>query len=180
MEENSIMRLVQLVSATLVLFLSMPAFAQEWIEFSSLEERVSCLFPSQPRVTETAWVSEYGAVLPSRVYSVTQGQNRYSLTVVDYNPVERLLVEKSKACPAGTETCQGIGDCAALLLERHRQKDETIHDAQSRKACNHVKRMVNEHENPTELLLNISRIRFRCCRDITPKAGCHRQRCQGA
>jgi hypothetical protein len=110
MEENSIMRLVQLVSATLVLFLSMPAFAQEWIEFSSLEERVSCLFPTQPRVTETAWVSEYGAVLPSRVYSVTQAQNRYSLTVVDYNPVERLLVEKSKACPAGTETCQGIGD----------------------------------------------------------------------
>ena len=57
-----------------------------------------------------SWTSEYGAVLPGRVYSAAQGQSRYSLTVIDYNPIERLLVEKSKSCPAGAETCQGIGD----------------------------------------------------------------------
>ena len=104
------MRLVPLVSAALVLSVSGPSFSQEWVEFASQEERITCLFPTQPKVTETAWASEYGAVLPARVYSATQGQNRYSLTVVDYNPVERLLVEKSKSCPAGAETCQGIGD----------------------------------------------------------------------
>src|SRR5436309_2592136 len=111
-EENSIMRmrLVPLVSAALVLSVSGPSFSQEWVEFASQEERITCLFPTQPKVTETAWASEYGAVLPARVYSATQGQSRYSLMVVDYNPVERLMVEKSKACPAGTETCQGIGD----------------------------------------------------------------------
>ena len=104
------MRLVILVSAALIISLSTTAFAQEWIEFANRQERVTCLFPVQPKVTETTWVSEYGAILPARLYSASQGQSRYSLMVVDYNPVERLMVEKSKACPAGTETCQGIGD----------------------------------------------------------------------
>ena len=104
------MRLVILVSAALIISLSTTAFAQEWIEFASQEERITCVFPTQPKVTQTTWVSEYGAILPARLYSAAQGQSRYSLTVVDYNPIERLMVEKSKACPAGTETCQGIGD----------------------------------------------------------------------
>src|SRR6267142_5054779 len=104
------MSVVPLVAAALALCGSGLAFAQEWVEFSSQKERITCLFPTQPKITETTWVSEYGAILPSRVYSAAQGQSRYSLTVVDYNPIERLLVEKSKACPAGTETCQGIGD----------------------------------------------------------------------
>jgi len=103
-------RLIPLMSAALVLSISGPSFAQDWVEFASREERFTCIFPAQPKVTETTWRSEYGAVLPARFYSATQGQNRYSLTAVDYNPVERLLVEKSKSCPAGAETCQGIGD----------------------------------------------------------------------
>jgi hypothetical protein len=103
-------RLMPFISAALVLSISGPSFAQEWVEFVSRDERFTCTFPAQPKVTETTWRSEYGAVLPARFYSATQGQSRYSLTVVDYNPVERLLVEKSKSCPAGAETCQGIGD----------------------------------------------------------------------
>src|SRR2546428_3181841 len=99
-----------LVSAGMLLSVSAPAFTQDWIEFASREERITCLFPTQPKVTETTWTSEYGAILPARVYSSTQGQSRYSVTVVDYNPIERLLVEKSWSCPAGAETCQGIGD----------------------------------------------------------------------
>ncbi|HYR88764.1 MAG TPA: hypothetical protein VE422_32105 [Terriglobia bacterium] len=104
------MRLMPLVSAALVLCVSGPSFTQEWVEFSSQEDRFTCIFPAPPKISDTAWTSEYGAVLPARVYSAAQGQSRYSLTVVDYNPVERLLVEKSWSCPPGTETCQGIGD----------------------------------------------------------------------
>jgi hypothetical protein len=61
-------------------------------------------------VSETTWVSQFGAILPARVYSVTRGQSRYSATVVDYNPIERLLVERSRSCPPGSNTCQGIPD----------------------------------------------------------------------
>ncbi len=103
-------RLMSLVVAGWVLWGSALAFAQEWIELASREERLICLFPAEPKITKTSWASEYGAVLPARIYSATQGQSRYSLTVVDYNPIEQLMVEKSKSCPAGTETCQGVAD----------------------------------------------------------------------
>src|SRR5262245_17759144 len=68
------LRLMSLISAALILFVSRPASSQEWVEFSSQEERITCVFPAQPKVTETMWISEYGAVLPARVYSATQGQ----------------------------------------------------------------------------------------------------------
>ena len=82
-------------------------FAQEWIEFANREDRFTCNFPSQPKVTETTYRSEHGADLPARVYSAAQGQSRYSVTVVDYNQAQRLLTEKAKACPAGAEPCLG-------------------------------------------------------------------------
>jgi hypothetical protein len=82
----------------------------DWIEFVSLEERFTAVFPGKPVVRETAWPSQFGAVLPARVYSVTQGQSRYTITVVDYRLVERVQVEKARACPDGANTCQGIPD----------------------------------------------------------------------
>ena len=85
------MRLMPLASAALILGMAAPVAAQEWDEFSSPEERFSCNFPGKPTITETTWTSQFGAVLPARVYSGTQGSGKYSITVVDYNPIERLL-----------------------------------------------------------------------------------------
>ena len=104
------MRLTPLLSSILVVSLSGTSFAQEWDEFVSKDERFSCNFPGTPTVTETTWTSQFGAILPARIYSGTQGSGRYSITVVDYNPIQRLLSERSMSCPAGTETCQGIHD----------------------------------------------------------------------
>ena len=101
------MRLMPLISAALVVAASGPSFAQEWIEFANRQDRFSCNFPSQPKVTETIYRSERGADLPMRVYSATQGQSRYSVTVVDYNQAQRILTEKAKACPPGAEPCIG-------------------------------------------------------------------------
>ena len=101
------MRLAPLVSAALVLSISRPSFAQEWIEFASRDDRFTCNFPSQPKVTETIYRSEHGADLPARVYSAVQGQSRYAVTVVDYNQAQRILTEKAKKCPPGAETCTG-------------------------------------------------------------------------
>ena len=104
------MRVIRFVLAACVLSIPGPVFAQEWIEFASRDDRFTANFPGQPTIAETAWVSEYGAALRARVYSAASGQSRYSVTVVDYNPVERILTEKAKACPAGAETCRGIAD----------------------------------------------------------------------
>jgi len=96
----------------LLVLVALPAasFAQDWEEFTSAEERFTCTFPGKPTVTDTTWTSQFGAILPARVYTGTQGVGRYSVTVVDYNPIQRLLGEKSMSCPAGAETCQGIHD----------------------------------------------------------------------
>ena len=102
-----IMRLTPLISTTLALCISGPVFAQEWIEFASREDRFTCNFPSQPKVTETTYRSQHEADLPARVYSATQGQSRYSVTMVDYGQAQRLLTEKAKSCPKGAEPCLG-------------------------------------------------------------------------
>jgi len=101
------MRLMPLVSSFLVLSLSGPAFAQEWIEFVSRDDRFTCNFPTQPKIADTIYKSEYGANLPARVYSAAQGQSRYSLTVVDYGQAQRLHAERAKACGVSGETCGG-------------------------------------------------------------------------
>ena len=99
-----------LISSVLVLTLSSTVFAQEWEEFFSKEERFTCNFPGKPTITETTWTSQFGAILPARIYSGTSGPGKFSVTVVDYNPIQRLLSERSMSCPPGTETCQGIHD----------------------------------------------------------------------
>jgi hypothetical protein len=96
-----------IVAATLVLTMSAPAFGQEWTEFVSREDRFSTNFPGSPKVTESTYRSQFGADLPARVYGATLGQSRFSITVVDYRPVEKILTEKAKSCPAGAETCRG-------------------------------------------------------------------------
>jgi hypothetical protein len=82
----------------------------DWTEVVSQEERFTLTFPGKPVIADTTWFSQYGAALPARVYRVAGSGKAYSLTVVDYNPVERLLVERSRSCPIGANTCQGIAD----------------------------------------------------------------------
>lgn len=94
------MRLMLFLSTTFILALSATSFAQDWNEFSSREDRFTIIFPGQPELSETTWVSQYGAILPARVYTGKQGLGRYTVTVVDYNPLERLLAERSRTLPA--------------------------------------------------------------------------------
>jgi hypothetical protein len=101
------MRLNHLVATALVLLISTPAFAQEWTEFVSREDRFTTNFPGQPQVTQTTYRSQFGADLPARVYSASLGKSRFSMTVVDYGSIEKLLTEKAKSCPPGAETCRG-------------------------------------------------------------------------
>src|SRR6266404_5360729 len=94
------MRLTPVIATTFVLSISGYLFAQD-VEFASREDRFTCVFPTQPKVTETTYLSQHEANLPARVYSASQGQSRYSITVVDYNQAQRILTEKAKSCPAG-------------------------------------------------------------------------------
>jgi len=95
------------VAAAIVVSLTTAAFAQEWTEFVSKEDGFSTNFPGAPAITQATYRSQFGADLPSRVYNAALGRSRFSVTVVDYRSIERLLTEKAKSCPPGAETCLG-------------------------------------------------------------------------
>ena len=96
-----------LMSALLILGLAGPAFAQDWAEFANAEDGFKLNFPGEPRVETTTWTSEYGYTLPARIYRAERGQERYSMTVVDFRGVEQMGIEHANACPAGAEPCTG-------------------------------------------------------------------------
>lgn len=84
-----------------------PAAAQEWTEYQTIPDGFRINFPGQPRISETTWMSEYEYTLPARVYTATRGAEKYSVTVVDYAPIEAQGAERRRRCPAGAEVCIG-------------------------------------------------------------------------
>ena len=107
------MRAIVAVSTACLLFSTTLASAQEWTEFISQEDGFKVNFPGTP--VAATYTSEYGAALPARVYAVARGDERYSMTVVDYRPIEKLLTEKAKQCPPfADERCTGLGGGAMV------------------------------------------------------------------
>jgi hypothetical protein len=105
------MRLAPWIASTLVLVLWTPALAQEaWDNFVFIDDGFEVNFPGRPRVENTTWISQYRYTLPARVYTASRGLEKYSVTVVDYRPVQKLGEERSKGCPPGAETCIGTQD----------------------------------------------------------------------
>jgi len=102
------MRVTALLLAT-VLGVCGPAFAQDWELYTNNEDGFKLDFPGTPKVSQTTFKSEYGADLPAHVYTANRGQERYSLTVVDYREAPRLLDEKAKlTCRPGDERSCGL------------------------------------------------------------------------
>ena len=86
--------------------LSAPAIAQEWTEFVDRDNGFKVNFPATPKITETTWLSQMKYTLPARVYSADKGGEHYSMTVVDYRPIEQQAIERSKTCPPGNQQCR--------------------------------------------------------------------------
>jgi hypothetical protein len=75
-----------------------PAFAQEWIQFVSKADLFGVNFPSEPKTQETTFATEFGIMLPARIYSADAGQGRYSVTVVDYADAEKIHTARVEQC----------------------------------------------------------------------------------
>jgi len=78
----------------------------EWREYASVQDGFTINFPGQPTITETTWTSQLDYRLPGRVYSVSRGSERYSVTVIDYRPIEEQGVARAKTCPSGNAQCR--------------------------------------------------------------------------
>lgn len=105
----------RVLAGAIIAIVALPAAAQGWAEFASRTDRFTVNFPGEPAVAQTTYTSEYGADLPARVYSAARGDERFSVTVVDYRPVEELLTAKAEDCPAfADERCTGFGTGAIV------------------------------------------------------------------
>ena len=94
------MRLIPGIPAALILFISVPAFAQDWARVISPEDGFSANYPGQPKIEATTYATESRVPLPAHVYTAADALGRYSTTVVDYREIERLHNERSAACRA--------------------------------------------------------------------------------
>ena len=92
-----------------VLSMAGSAVAQEWTEYQNIQDGFKVVFPGQPKVAETTWKSEFDYILPARVYSAERGRERFSVTVVDYTPLEQQGIARWKACPPGNSQCRDGG-----------------------------------------------------------------------
>ena len=88
------MGLLRLTLATCILFISGPAFAQSWIEYTSQQDFFSVNFPGEPTVEDITYTSQYEAEYPARVYTRQNGESRYSMTVVDHTDAARIFKER--------------------------------------------------------------------------------------
>ena len=105
------MRRTLVMLAALVLFICPSSFAQEWIQYASKADLFGVNFPSEPKVQDIAYATEFGISLPGHVYTADQGQSRYSITAVDLKDSERIHT-------AGCRSVQGEGRRGRRLHEQ--------------------------------------------------------------
>jgi hypothetical protein len=104
------MRLMRLVpAAAIILCVAAPSFAQEWIEYYSRADRFMVNFPKQPQVKDVTYPTEYGLNLPAHLHIYEEGPSRFSVTVVDYNDVEKMHGERVRGCTLYPDQCTNQG-----------------------------------------------------------------------
>ena len=91
------MRVISWMAAAVALSLATPVLAQEaWDNFKFPEDGFEVNFPGKPKIENTTYMSQYRYNLPAKLYSGSNGAERYSVTVVDYRPLPKLGAERAK------------------------------------------------------------------------------------
>jgi hypothetical protein len=101
------------IAAILLSLLLVPGVAaaqEEWEVYVSPQDSFTVNFPGTPKIADITWRSQLGFTLPGRVYSAEKGREHFSLTVVDYRPLEEQGIARWKACPPGNAQCRDGGE----------------------------------------------------------------------
>src|SRR5439155_695498 len=88
------------IAVLLLMLMCAPASAQEWIQYASKADLFGVNFPSEPKVADISYATEFGITLPGHVYTAEQGQGRYSVTVADYADSEKIHTARAVECRA--------------------------------------------------------------------------------
>ena len=70
------------------------AVAQRWIPYASATDGFRIMAPGEFAIEEIDFETEYGIIVPARVFSHENDTGRYSVTVVDYRDAQRLHDER--------------------------------------------------------------------------------------
>ena len=84
---------MQVLVLGITVFLLPLATSAQWRQFVDQAEYFSANFPAEPEISEISYDSEYGATLPAKVYSVTNGESLHSVTVIDFNDAQQAYLE---------------------------------------------------------------------------------------
>ncbi len=104
-----LIRLIPLVPAALILFspgyaiaqtTSIFAQGQEAITYTSKTDYFQIGFPTEPKVQEITYPTEYRITLPGRVYTSEVGRSRYTVTAIDYRDAIRIHLARNAKCIA--------------------------------------------------------------------------------
>ena len=96
------MRFVSVLVVILSGLWAIAASAQAWRDFMTTEDGFQVRVPGEFTITETTWDSEYGAVMPARIYSYDDGASSYKITVVDYTDAYRIHAAREDRTDADT------------------------------------------------------------------------------
>ena len=110
-----------LVSLVLILYVAAPSLAQEWIEYSNRGDFFAVNLPSEPKVKDIMYKSEFSIPLPGHVYTAEDEASRYTVTVVDYSEAEKKHAERVKTCKAEggyADLCndRSVGDLRGAII----------------------------------------------------------------
>jgi hypothetical protein len=120
------LRLIVLAST---LWLCGSAVAQRWIPYASATDGFRIMAPGEFAIEEIDFETEYGIVVPARVFSHENDTGRYSVTVVDYRESQRLHDERLREIGALYQPIYGQVDVRgsiAYAAKRIRDRASTI------------------------------------------------------
>ena len=103
------MRRILITTASLILCVGRLSSAQEWIQYASRADLFGVNFPTEPKVQDISYTTEFGITLPGHVYSSDGGASRYSVTVVDYKDAEKIHTARADQCKKNggeSDACQ--------------------------------------------------------------------------
>ncbi|MFL2546655.1 MAG: hypothetical protein ACJ0SL_04750 [Candidatus Rariloculaceae bacterium] len=115
---------------TLLLFFSTQVFSQlQWAEFRDDSQFFSVNFPADPAITEEPFHSEYGAVFPSRIYTVELDDYFYQATVIDYTAAQQTYADMPDRTDEGSSPRLYIYDqlaATAFIAKKFRDRGGEI------------------------------------------------------
>ena len=105
------------------------AVAQRWMPYASATDGFRIMTPGEFTIEEIDFETEYGIVVPARIFSHENDTGRYSVTVVDYRDSQRLHDERLREIGALYQPIYGQVDVRgsiAYAAKKIRNRASTI------------------------------------------------------